>query len=448
MQNARSRMTLGEWTSRVFVALFLYVLFLGAWRLRDILLLAFFATILAIVLHVPVAALQRMGLPRGLSVLISLVGMIALVTLLVVLIVPVMAEQVSALANELPDLMQSARDQYDSLSRDYSWLPKINWDQVTEGSVPDFVMNQAGTMSREVFPFLSGVGGAITSLFFVLLIAIFFVLEPFNYLELLLMAVPRSYQPRALEIFHRLGTLLQRWFIGQMISMTSSGILIALTTGFIFKLPNAAALGVIAGVMEFVPNFGSSIALIPAIVIALAKDPILVPFVILNYLVVQQVQSNIIMPRIMSRQISMPAAAILLAQIIAGALFGVIGILLALPMAIVVKVLLREVYVTDLLNTAETRIETRTRANGTRFTVVTSRAQRPEQLSPGEAASLLAAGEDVFAAGEGQVVEIVTPPSPVAEQNARTQQVVLGAILALVAAQALALIHSLLSSRE
>ncbi len=448
MQNARSRMTLGEWTSRVFVALFLYVLFLGAWRLRDILLLAFFATILAIVLHVPVAALQRMGLPRGLSVLISLVGMIALVTLLVVLIVPVMAEQVSALANELPDLMQSARDQYDSLSRDYSWLPKINWDQVTEGSVPDFVMNQAGTMSREVFPFLSGVGGAITSLFFVLLIAIFFVLEPFNYLELLLMAVPRSYQPRALEIFHRLGTLLQRWFIGQMISMTSSGILIALTTGFIFKLPNAAALGVIAGVMEFVPNFGSIIALIPAIVIALAKDPILVPFVILNYLVVQQVQSNIIMPRIMSRQISMPAAAILLAQIIAGALFGVIGILLALPMAIVVKVLLREVYVTDLLNTAETRIETRTRANGTRFTVVTSRAQRPEQLSPGEAASLLAAGEDVFAAGEGQVVEIVTPPSPVAEQNARTQQVVLGAILALVAAQALALIHSLLSSRE
>jgi len=448
MQNARSRMTLGEWTSRVFVALFLYVLFLGAWRLRDILLLAFFATILAIVLHVPVAALQRMGLPRGLSVLISLVGMIALVTMLVVLIVPVMAEQVSALANELPDLMQSARDQYDSLSRDYSWLPKINWDQVTEGSVPDFVMNQAGTMSREVFPFLSGVGGAITSLFFVLLIAIFFVLEPFNYLELLLMAVPRSYQPRALEIFHRLGTLLQRWFIGQMISMTSSGILIALTTGFIFKLPNAAALGVIAGVMEFVPNFGSIIALIPAIVIALAKDPILVPFVILNYLVVQQVQSNIIMPRIMSRQISMPAAAILLAQIIAGALFGVIGILLALPMAIVVKVLLREVYVTDLLNTAETRIETRTRANGTRFTVVTSRAQRPEQLSPGEAASLLAAGEDVFAAGEGQVVEIVTPPSPVAEQNARTQQVVLGAILALVAAQALALIHSLLSSRE
>ncbi len=448
MQNARSRMTLGEWTSRVFVALFLYVLFLGAWRLRDILLLAFFATILAIVLHVPVAALQRMGLPRGLSVLISLVGMSALGTLLVVLIVPVMAEQVSALANELPDLMQSARDQYDSLSRDYSWLPKINWDQVTEGSVPDFVMNQAGTMSREVFPFLSGVGGAITSLFFVLLIAIFFVLEPFNYLELLLMAVPRSYQPRALEIFHRLGTLLQRWFIGQMISMTSSGILIALTTGFIFKLPNAAALGVIAGVMEFVPNFGSIIALIPAIVIALAKDPILVPFVILNYLVVQQVQSNIIMPRIMSRQISMPAAAILLAQIIAGALFGVIGILLALPMAIVVKVLLREVYVTDLLNTAETRIETRTRANGTRFTVVTSRAQRPEQLSPGEAASLLAAGEDVFAAGEGQVVEIVTPPSPVAEQNARTQQVVLGAILALVAAQALALIHSLLSSRE
>ena len=104
--------------------------------------------------------------------------------------------------------------------------------------------------------------------------------------------------------------------------MMTSGVLITFVTGVILGLPNAVALGAISGLMEFIPNFGSIIAVIPALIIALATRPVLVPFVILAYVITQQVQSNLIMPRIMSRQISLPAATILLAQIIGAALFG------------------------------------------------------------------------------------------------------------------------------
>ena len=239
---------------------------------------------------------------------------------------------------------------------------------------------------------------------------------------------------------------LRRWFVGQLISMTISGVLITLVTGMILGLPNAPALGVLSGLMEFVPNFGSIIAVIPAVIIALAKDPVLVPFTILAYLITQQIQSNVIMPRIMARQISIPAASILIAQIIGAALFGFMGVLLALPLAIVVMVLVREIYVFDILNARPATIESGVRPDGTTYHSVTADVYRPEELTPGEAARLQAEGRDLFAHQDGEIVEIITPVSPALEQTARNQQAVWLALLVLTVAQGLALLRSLIGS--
>ena len=444
MQPVTERLTLGDWTLRVFVALLLGTMFVAFWTLRDIFLLTFLAIILAIVLQVPARRLQRFGLSRGLSIGVALVGTVVILVALLVVIVPVMASQVSDLVDKLPAFIDSAQVQYDTQAAKIDWLPKVEWDTVTDGDVKDFVINQAAKLTRNIFPFLSGLGGAITSTVFTFFIAVFFVTEPASYLEGLLTLVPRGYRPRALEIFEHLATMLQRWFVGQLISMTMSGTLIALVTGLVLGLPNAAALGVISGLMEFIPNFGSIIAVVPAVIIALSKDPILVPFTVLAYLVVQQVQSNVIMPRIMSRQISIPAATILVAQIVGAALFGFMGVLLALPLAIVVMVLVREIYVHDMLNARGAHLVTQARPDGTNFTLVTSDVYRPEVLSPGAAALGRAEGRDLFAAEEGQIVEIVTPASPALEGMARGQQAVWLAILALTVAQGLALLRALL----
>jgi len=214
----------------------------------------------------------------------------------------------------------------------------------------------------------------------------------------------------------------------------------------VLGLPNAAALGVISGLMEFVPNFGSIVAVVPAVIIALAKDPILVPFTILAYLLTQQIQSNVIMPRIMAHQVAIPAASILIAQIIGAALFGFLGVLLALPLAIVVMVLVREVYVHDILNARAARLETHTRPDGTEVRLVTTEVYRPETLTPGQAALARAGGEDLFSSSDGQIVEIITPHSPALEQTVRSQQAVWMAILALTVAQGVALVRSLLGA--
>jgi predicted PurR-regulated permease PerM len=448
MQTSGGRLTLGEWTLRIFVTLLLGTLFLALWTLRDVFLLTFLAIIVAIVLQIPVQRLERLGVSRGVSILISMAGTLVVLGLAVALIVPVFVKQVRDLSDQLPGFVDNAKAEYDEQASDNSWLPKIDWDNVAEDGANDLVVEQAGKLSRNIFPFLSGIGGALTSLIFMLFIAIFFVTDPANYLEGLLTLVPRGYRPRAYEIFQQLGELLRRWFIGQLISMTISGALITFVTGVILGLPNPVALGVISGLMEFIPNFGSIIAVLPAVIIALAEDPVLVPFTIAAYLVTQQIQSNVIMPRIMSRQISIPAATILVAQIIGAALFGFMGVLLALPLAIVVMVLVREVYVYDLLNARPARLERFMRQDGKVFTAVTVEVYRPEKFTPGEAARMRAEGGDLFAAQEGQVVEIITPPSPALEQAARGQQAVWLAILALTVAQGLALIRSLLDTKD
>ncbi len=441
-------LSLGAWTLRVFVTLLLGALFISVWALREVFLMTFLAIILAIVLHIPVRRLQRLGFPRGLSVFIALTGSVLMVVLLFVLIVPVFAVQVRALVDDLPDFIDQAQAIYDEQAAQQNWLPDIDWDAVTEGNVSDLFIEQVSKLPRNIFPFLSEVGGAITGTIFIFFITVFFITEPASYMEGLLTLFPRAYRPRALEVFERLATMLQRWFVGQLLSMTMSGLAIAFITGVILGLPNAAALGVISGIMEFVPNFGSIIAVVPAVIIAVAEDPILVPFTILAYLLTQQVQSNVIMPRIMARQIQIPAASILIAQIIGAALFGFLGVLLALPLAIVVMVLVNEVYVHDILNAKAARIEVLPRPDGTQYRRVTAEVYRPETLSPGEAALARAAGDDLLGRRHAEIVEIITPPSPALEQASRSQQAVWMAILALTVAQGVALVRSLVGSER
>lgn len=445
---AQPPLSLGDWTMRVITTLLIGTIFLALWTLRDIFLMTFLAIIIAIVLQIPVRRLEKIGLSRGLSIALAMLGTLTVLVILLILIVPAMISQVSSLANDLPGFVDDAEARYVDMREDYDWLPAVNWAEVTEGDISDFLLRQASNLSRSIFPFLGGVGGTITNLLFLTFIAIFFISEPASYLEGLLTLAPRNYRPRALEIFEMLGVMLQRWFVGQLISMTMSGVMIGFVTGFVLGLPNAAALGVISGLMEFVPNFGSIIAVIPAVIIALAEDPVLVPFTILAYLVTQQVQSNVIMPRIMSRQISIPAASILISQIIGAALFGFLGVVLALPLAIVVMILVREIYVFDILNARPAKLITGTRPDGRPFAAVTDDVYRPEALTPGEAARMQAEGQDLFKLGEREIVEIITPPSPALEQAARGQQAVWIALLVLTIAQGLALLRTLINSEK
>jgi hypothetical protein len=107
---------------------------------------------------------------------------------------------------------------------------------------------------------------------------------------------------------------------------------------------------VIAGLMTIVPNIGAIVPVIPITIFTLADDPAKLPFVLLTYLGIQQLESNVLTPTIVRRQMDIPAAAIFLFQLIAGTLFGFFGVLLAVPLLSTLITLVRETYVYDSLN--------------------------------------------------------------------------------------------------
>lgn len=441
-------MSLGEWAVRVAIVVLVVALFAGLWAVRNSLMLIFLAVIVALALQVPVHRFERMGVRRGVALVITLVLVLFFVGLLGVLLVSTFVEQMQQLIDQLPNTFDTVRNEYERLSNRYDVLPEIDWDALLEGDSADWLSAQLTSLPGNIFPFVSGVSGLIANVLFILIIALFFVGDPTNYLDGALTLVPQGYRPRALEILVQLAGTLRAWFVGQLISMLMLGTMITFVNAVIIDLPNPLALGVLAGIMEFVPNIGSIISVIPAILVALADDPAKVALVIAAYIVTQQIQSNLIMPRIMTRQIEMPAGVVLSAQVVAASLFGFIGLLLALPLAVLVKVLVRELYVYDVLNSRTARVLTQRRPDGRVSAVVVSEPYRPEQLSPGEAARLQAEGYDPFTAATGQTVEIVTPPSPALERAARGQQAIWVAVFTLVLAQALALVRTLLTGEH
>jgi predicted PurR-regulated permease PerM len=132
----------------------------------------------------------------------------------------------------------------------------------------------------------------------------------------------------------------------------------------LLHLPLAGALGVITGLFSFVPNFGPLIALIPILAVAIINTPENVMLLLLIFFIAQFFLNQLIAPVLFGQEVHLAPAMILLSQIVAGIFFGFLGLLLSVPLAAITTVLVREIYVRDILGdtdigqhrTGETRI--------------------------------------------------------------------------------------------
>lgn len=118
----------------------------------------------------------------------------------------------------------------------------------------------------------------------------------------------------------------------------------------ILQVPLALANGVLSGVLTFIPNIGPTLSTIPPILLALLESPWKAVAVLVIYIVIQQVESNVLTPLIMQRQVSLLPAVTLASQLIFATFFGFLGLFLALPLLVVTQVWLKELLVKDVLN--------------------------------------------------------------------------------------------------
>jgi predicted PurR-regulated permease PerM len=184
----------------------------------------------------------------------------------------------------------------------------------------------------------------------VLFISLYFLAEPHRYVERIILYTPVWYRGRMRLILDRIDDAIRAWLKITGVSMLVAGVLTGLLLWLVAGLDTQwLALGTIAGLASFIPNFGPIIALIPAILVGAVVAPQNIGWIILIVYGVSFIQSQIVSPIMANEDMKMPPVLILVGQIVFGIFFGFLGLMFAVPMTAIFLVLMDEIYVKDVL---------------------------------------------------------------------------------------------------
>jgi len=335
------------YTQRVLIAVAVVCLvvlgLVAAYFIFDILLLIFAAALLAIFLH-GLADILRRWIPvsEGWLVIIVAVLLLIIVAGAVTLLAPSVAEQVRVLRVEIPKSAQQTGE----------YLSRFSWGRTLIEQLPsaDEVMTKidAASMLTRVGGFFSSTIGVLGNVFVTILLAIYLASEPRFYTGGLTRFFPIPRRKRAGEVLDTIYETLRWWLIGKAGSMIFIGLLTWIGLS-ILGVPLALTLGLIAGLLSFIPNFGPIISAIPALLLAFIDSPISALYVLGLYAGVQLIESNVVTPIIERETVELAPALTIVFQLILGAMIGGIGLVLATPILAVLVVIVKMLYFEDVL---------------------------------------------------------------------------------------------------
>lgn len=324
-------------TRRVLVVLAIAAAAFLAIKLTYLFVLIFAAVVIAVILRVMASRFQRFGLSEGLAVTAAVIALLGGFGLLCWMFGGLVAGQFSELWAQLPQAVNAAQAQLNEWG--------INYDiKQLSGSLEGQV---SGLFSR-ASGFVLAAGGVIADAAVVLAGAIFFAAQPRYYRDGALRLMPRRAEPLATTILDDCDRGLKQWLQGQLLSSLCVTVLTA-TGLFVLGVPSALALAIIAGVLDFIPFLGPVIAALPAILIAFSESPSTALWTVGLYLLVQQVQGNILQPMVQKKSVDLPPVVLLFAVLATGILFGPPGVLLAAPMTVVGYILVQHGYIAAIL---------------------------------------------------------------------------------------------------
>lgn len=342
-------MSLGQWLGFLSLVISLYIL----WQIRQILLLVFAAVVLATALNSAVRRLQQLGVRRrGIAVACVLACLVLVFILFFLLIVPPFIEQFQSLINLLPRGLEQLRFLSNTLRDNRpSWLPEPPDISSAIQQFQPLVTRLFGNF----YAFFSNSLLALGQLLLVIILTLMMLGNPQAYRHLFVRLFPSFYRRRADQILTECGSALENWFGGVLISSFVVGIFSFFGLLFLgIKLVLAHAL--LAGTLNFIPNIGPTLSLVFPVSIALLESDALwkAGAVVILYIIIQNVESYFLTPTVMAKQVSLLPALTLLAQIVSAAFFGPLGLLLALPLAVVAQTWIREVLIQDILDRWDT----------------------------------------------------------------------------------------------
>lgn len=306
---------------------------------RVIALGALLTLLFAVVLSAPVDYLARRGLRRGWGLLAVAVGLLLVLQLALIATDPLVS-QAQGLAADFPALLAEAQALVEGLPFGLGNFlgPLLELDRLTG------FLQGSGLSMATVLGWGSSAANVLALGIVVLLTGAFAVLYPAPLVRGFVALFPADGRQRVRETLEEMYATVQRWFVGQLADMAIVGVLswIAL---WILGVPFALLLGVLAGILGFVPYVGFAVSLVPPVLLALADAPITAVWVVVAYVLIQQVEINLIYPVLMSRAVSLHPAVVVFAIFVSGLIFGLVGLVLAIPLAAALHVLVLRLWV-------------------------------------------------------------------------------------------------------
>ncbi len=321
---------------RLVIGTGIVLVLLLTWQLVDLLLLVFASVLVAIFFRSLADAIaKRTRISHAWALAIAIVLVAVLFVLITTLFGTTIRQNVNTLMEELPAAWQAIRGRIGEVR----WLVDA-LDRAGQALLTSNMMSRIGGA-------LGAVMGVFTNIFLVLFAGLYIAAQPKLYRDGFLKLVPPRDRARIDATLVRCGVFLRNWLLGQLIAMVVVGTLT--WAGLeLLNVPSALALGLFAGLAEFVPILGPIAAAIPALIIAFSQDSRLALWVLALFVVIQQLEGNILQPIIQRRMVALPPAVTLFAVLAFAILFGAMGALLAAPLAVVTLVLVQDLYIAPL----------------------------------------------------------------------------------------------------
>jgi predicted PurR-regulated permease PerM len=331
---------------RVFIATLVVasvaMVLLFVWYAADLLMPVFAGMLVSILLRgFSRFVSEKTGVGRGLSLSLVSLGLVLLVATGAWLITGRIGAQISELRQQLPLAIESVKQ----------YLSQYDWARGAIDSLPslgDLLAGRSGSIVSRLTGLASTTLGAVVNAVVVAIIGLYLASQPDLYLRGIKRLLPFRYRERAGEVLGAIDEALHRWLVGRFGLMLVNGGLTAVGL-WLLGVPLALPLGMLAGALNFIPNFGPIIAAVPAVLIAFLQGPQQALYVALLYLVLQTVDGYVLTPLVDKKSVELPPVLTITAQVLLGLAFGFIGILLASPFTAAVVIVVKMLYVEDVL---------------------------------------------------------------------------------------------------
>jgi predicted PurR-regulated permease PerM len=329
------------WTfpRKVLLVAFALLLALMAWQLLDLIMLVFGAVIVATVLRALAAALERHTLvPTKISVVSALLLMVFIIAAVAWFVGDPLAEQFEILRQRLPAAVDAVMQ----------WLNSHRLGVATLQYIEEAHGNDASPWALRLAGAAGSTFGALGGAGLMLVMGLYLAVAPRVYRDGLVRLMPLSVRTRVGQTLDACGIALARWLLGQSVSMLFVGATTALGL-WLLDVPLAFSVGVLSGLLAFIPFFGAIAGGLLAVLLGFMQGPETALYVLSLALVIQQIEGNVLMPLVERWAVGLPPVLGIAATVMFGVLFGLLGVLLAAPAMIVLMIVVQRLYIKGVL---------------------------------------------------------------------------------------------------